>query len=109
MGATVVTQDGTGRALADIRGERCRQMHVEGWTTEHDDGHTQGQMAMAAASYAIGKTHAMGTTHEEAVVRIWPWATSWWKPSDQRRNLVKAGALIVAEIERLDRIAKSEK
>ncbi|GAG33310.1 unnamed protein product, partial [marine sediment metagenome] len=35
---------------------------------------------------------------------IWPWDPSWWKPTDERRNLEKAGALIVAELERLDRL-----
>lgn len=33
----------------------------------------------------------------------------WWKPKDRRRNLVKAGALIVAEIERLDRLASGRR
>lgn len=34
----------------------------------------------------------------------WPWHSSWWKPSDDPiRNLVKAGALIAAEIDRLQR------
>ena len=32
----------------------------------------------------------------------------WWKPTDCRRDLVKAGALILAEIERLDRAALQE-
>lgn len=37
----------------------------------------------------------------------WPWDPSWWKPSpDPIRNLVKAGALIAAEIDRL-RVATS--
>lgn len=33
----------------------------------------------------------------------WPWDDVWWKPKDPRTNLVKAGALILAEIERMDR------
>jgi hypothetical protein len=37
--------------------------------------------------------------------RYWPWEDKWWKPKDRRRDLVRAGALIVAEIERLDRLA----
>lgn len=32
----------------------------------------------------------------------WPWAW-WWKPSTEIRDLVKAGALIAAEIDRLQR------
>lgn len=36
----------------------------------------------------------------------WPWATDWWKPSDDPiTNLVRAGALIAAEIDRLLREA----
>lgn len=36
--------------------------------------------------------------------REWPWDASWWKPSpDPIANLVKAGALIAAEIDRLQR------
>ena len=34
---------------------------------------------------------------------LWPWAASWWKPKNRRRDLVRAAALIVAEIERIDR------
>jgi hypothetical protein len=34
---------------------------------------------------------------------IWPWSPDWWKPRDARRNLERAAALIIAEIERLDR------
>lgn len=40
-----------------------------------------------------------------AIPRQWPftWWLDWWKPTTYRRDLVKAGALILAEIERLDR------
>ena len=31
------------------------------------------------------------------------WSKDWWKPKDKRRDLIRAAALIVAEIERLDR------
>jgi len=36
---------------------------------------------------------------------LWPWSPMWWRPTTQRRDLVKAGALIMAEIERIDRAA----
>ena len=36
---------------------------------------------------------------------MWPWTSEWWKPSTRRRMLVKAAALILSEIERLDRAA----
>ena len=76
--------------------ERERQQDAEGWTDAHDDQHTRGQMACAAACYALGTKWN------------WPggWSGDWWKPSeDRRRNLVKAGALIAAEIDRLDRLS----
>lgn len=83
--------------LGDIERERRRQVEHEGWTLEHDDSHNDGSMALAAAAYAAYFRHTAG--------RLWPWALKWWKPGDHRRNLVKAGALIIAEIERLDRAA----
>lgn len=35
---------------------------------------------------------------------IWPWDEHWWKSTTRRRDLVKAGALVAAEIERIDRL-----
>lgn len=85
-------------ALSDIITERQRQQSVEGWTPEHDDEHTGGELADAAACYAAANKWELGNQ--------WPWAPEWWRPSpDPRRNLVKAGALIAAEIERIDRAA----
>lgn len=91
------------KALLDVFNERQRQINAEGWTPEHDDIHTVGELARAASCYAL-PNH---TTHRnEHVTALWPWGSSWWKPSDDpRRNLVKAAALILAEIERLDRAA----
>ena len=79
--------------------ERFRQISDEGWSLDHDDEHNCGEMADAAACYALGKPW-------EIVKQLWPWAQSWWKPTDKRRNLVKAGALIIAEIERLERVCQ---
>lgn len=86
-------------AIDDIRAERLRQINAEGWTAEHDDEHNNGEMALAAGCYAV-HDHYPGY-----VENMWPWDSTWWKPTpdDRRRELVKAGALIVAEIERLDR------
>lgn len=87
-------------ALADIAAERRRQIEAEGWTPEHDDEHEPRMLAAAGACYAL---HWL-TEGNRPLLSIWPWDSSWWKPSaDPRRNLVKAGALIAAEIERLDR------
>ena len=88
-------------AAGDVIAERRRQVEAEGWTPEHDDTHGTGEMAMAASCYAA----VAGDPSSDSwyVEMVWPWGESWWKPSDARRNLVKAGALILAEIERLDR------
>lgn len=92
------------RAFQDVLAERRRQIGVEGWTPEHDDAHDDGVMAAAAACYAIvDNEQAMECV--EFFDNLWPWSRNWWKPTDRRRNLVKAAALIIAEIERIDRNA----
>lgn len=106
-------------AIADIEAERARQIKQEGWSAEHDDYHTQGEIARAAAAYALGASYLLYDRQrrdflgewwcgEHSPVRkLWPWEWQWFKPTDNRRDLVKAGALIVAEIERIDRAAMS--
>jgi hypothetical protein len=82
------------RVIADVIAERRRQIEVEGWTPEHDDTHERGEIAEAASAWA--------STGQKPVV--WSWAADKaGKP--RRRQLVIAGALILAEIERLDRAA----
>lgn len=92
-------------ALWDIRAERQRQIDEEGWTAEHDDENVDRDMAIAASCYA----YEAGLADEDRGIDNpppdWPWHARWWKPTDRRRDLVKAGALIVAEIERIDRAA----
>ncbi|CPG63269.1 gp38 [Burkholderia pseudomallei] len=87
-------------AARDVLAERRRQVEQEGWTPEHDDAHSTGDMALAAACYAAADNANYPPAEPPD---LWPWDSDWWKPSDERRNLVKAGALIIAEIERLDR------
>ena len=99
-------------AILDVIAERQRQQSVEGWTPEHDDLHDSGELAGAAACYAH-YTNARGWVfptnpgdYQSAdEPDNWPWDRSWWKPTNPRRDLVKAGALILAEIERIDRAA----
>lgn len=85
-------------AILDVIAERQRQQSVEGWTSEHDDAYQNSELADAAACYAIN-AHNQGLS----TPAHWPWASDWWKQSGPRRDLVKAGALILAEIERIDR------
>ena len=90
------------RAIELIAAERIRQVEEENWSEQHDDCHRSDELARAAACYAMPrffrKRVFLGT--------YWPWHSTWWKPTpdDRIRELVKAGALIVAEIERLQRI-----
>ena len=105
----------TPEGWVDVMTERRRQIEAEGWTEGHDDEHTKGEMARAAATYALG---AAVDSPDRAVIdqfgregapyyvhSMWPegWAREWFKPKSRRRDLVKAAALILAEIERLDR------
>jgi hypothetical protein len=104
------------RAASDVLEERKRQVEEEGWTPEHDDEHGDGSLALAAACYASNAATwaAKGTpelrksySHLSLSFR-WPWSPKWWKPKSQRHDLVRAGALILAEIERLDRAQGGE-
>ncbi len=92
-----------GEGLAAIASERTRQIEVEGWSPEHDDEHADCQMAGAAACYAMSAIPHWAK--HEAIRLLWPWSKDWWKPRSHRENLVRAGALIVAEIDRIDRAA----
>lgn len=99
------------QAWLDVQAERRRQITAEGWTPEHDDEHADGQMAQAAGCYAL---HAggIGTDwpdgRQNGAALFWPWDKDSWKPTTPRRDLVKACALALAEIERLDRAGISQ-
>lgn len=114
------------RATLDVLAERRRQVTVEGWTPEYDDQHNDSELAEAAVAYA---SHAASRgwsfadspdeyhndrpfPPEKEVFGYgdvtWPkhWSWDWWKPKDPRRDLVRAAALLIAEIERLDRCSQ---
>lgn len=90
---------------AEIAAERRRQIEVEGWSPEHDDKHNEGEIATAAACYASPLPAYRQSGFRLGYISLWPWDLCWWKPKDRRRDLIRAGALILAEIERLDRQA----
>lgn len=101
-------------ASRDVLAERHRQIEAEGWTPEHDDEHEDETIAAMACFYAMppgarewcAESTGYGATLGEAIL-----PEGWEaKTGDRRRDLVKAGALILAEIERLDRagIGKGE-
>lgn len=114
------------QAWLDVQAERRRQITAEGWTPEHDDEHDSGELAAAGAAYALHAAdhlnpYSQGDGGDEAP-SCWPWhdgiagrgegpektEPAWWKPSTPRRDLVKACALALAEIERLDRACISQ-
>ena len=87
-------------AIADVIAERQRQQSVEGFSAEQDDTYTGGELAGAAISYIVPFD----------AMTYWPadWHDDSFKPTNERRNLVKAAALIIAEIERIDRKSDAE-
>ena len=91
-------EDGWSQAVYDVIEERLGQIHREGFSPSMDDTYTDDQLTWAAVMYALAE-HQQGNPP-----RRWPWDDAWWKPTTRRRNLVKAAALIIAEIERMDRL-----
>ena len=89
--------------IDEIAAERQRQVQKEGWSIKHDDTHTRGELALAAACYAkeAALPAVLPLTTKNGT--LWPWSLEWWKPKTPRRDLIRAAALIIAEIERLDR------
>ncbi len=101
----VAARVGISQAAQDVLAERRRQMDVEGWAPEHDDHHALGDLSLAAALYAVPYNGLLDDSMIAPLHHVLEGTCGWkLKPEpDDRRRLVKAGALIVAEIERLDR------
>ena len=95
-----------------IAQERQRQIDEERYSPQHDARyHHDGQLAKAAACYALpeGYRRLIFLT-PRPLPELWPWGEETWKPTpdDRLRELVKAGALIAAEIDRLQAVQKQE-
>lgn len=111
-----------------IAAERRRQIDKEDWTPEHDDGHDLGELAMAAACYAAPEPVYRMRKGDVVTEPPWVFESAWpWRWDEDRRRkhagggtadpkphakltkarridlLTKAGALIAAEIDRLQR------
>lgn len=104
---------------ASIVRERQRQIAEERWSAEHDDRHTRSELALVACAYALPKSYNLDglmVTPQRLYDLAW-WDQKWFKRSDKFDarpesmipNLVKAGALIAAEIDRLERRLDLEK
>jgi len=84
-----------------IAAERDRQRTDEGYDAKHDARHQGGELRDAAICYIRAKNAKSRQT------RLWPWDGTYWNPKDKLRNLVRAGALLAAEIDRLEQAAKA--
>ena len=98
-------------AIMAVAIERARQVSALGWTPEHDDRHDRDlALPRAAACYALAGTGGNGPfwiTRHQTPQQVWPYRWEW-KPKDRRTNLVRAAALLIAEIERIDRVEEKE-
>ncbi len=108
--ATATSIDSTSKEdhasiLAAIAAERDRQVTEGGYSASYDDEHEGGEIAWAAACYAAtGRVLRWDPgTHE--VDDAYPWGGEVPKGhgKDRVRDLIKAAALCIAEIERLQR------
>jgi hypothetical protein len=92
-----------------IAEERQRQITQEGWDEKNDDGHTCRELLYGAQSYiqSVLAPDSIPESKRRYILSMhWPaqWNPSWFKPTTPIRDLVKAGALIAAEIDRLQRL-----
>lgn len=116
-----------------IAAERQRQVVEESWTADRDDEHTDGELALAAVCYATPSALLVADKRANQIIYSdpWPWEDKWDKRlqyGERRVNpgnvvpdpstytdeenfdlLVKAGALIAAEIDRLHRAKENPK
>jgi hypothetical protein len=107
-----------------IAAERLRQVEVEGYDVIKDDAYVDYELSSAAAAYLLPshdyeETYVDETDDIESIIEkeanptqvnsLWPWQLQYFKPSrisdtgirPSVKDLVKAGALIAAEIDRL--------
>lgn len=87
--------------IEEITKERQRQIETEGYSQLHDDEHEDGSIADAAACYAATSD----------ITDVWPWHPGGNKKQNhsRKRQLVMAGAMILAELERIERAESSHR
>lgn len=94
-----------------IAAERTRQITEEGWDEKHDKEHPPGHLALAGAVYGLDYAFDVMSNHkgsplaDKVIPLLWPWDKKWLKPThdDPIKQLAKAGALIAAEIDKLQK------
>lgn len=87
-----------------IEYERRRQTTDEGWSIEHDDEHVYGELYAAGLHYLVHGMSTLVGADARPAEPPWPFGPEWWKPQTPIRDLVRAGALFLAEVDRLTRI-----
>lgn len=90
------------QAVADVLTERARQIKEKGYSAESDAQYQNGELAQAAACYAL---YASGRQAPRSVF-AWPFQTEAFRPHDKRRALVKGAALMLAALDALDAAAE---
>lgn len=96
------------QAWLDVQAERRRQVEVEGYHGFRDSHYINYELSKAARAYIEVSWHALSGGLPCKKPESWPWMTGF-KWADGRTMLVKACALGLAEIERLDRAASAGK
>ena len=98
------------KAMRDVRAERRRQVNVEGYDADHDARHFDEDLLEAGLCYLWHCTdripaHRYNDLGDggKPIPMSWPWQSSSWKPKDKRRDLVRAGALFLADQENWSR------
>ncbi|MGR6845184.1 hypothetical protein [Acinetobacter baumannii] len=105
------------QAVKDVLNERERQIQIKGWTNEHDDVYSKNGLSRAAVSDPSNVIHRGWTFlakpfwlyQSEDAPEYWPLDDCYWKPKSPRQDLVRAAALLTAEIDRRDREVKAER
>jgi hypothetical protein len=90
-----------------IKEERQRQIAQENWTPAHDDQHDNQQLQRAAEAYLLSANMNTLGFKSFRPPNEWPWDEEDWKPSTPTRDLTKAGALWLAEIDRIKRLGSN--
>lgn len=111
------------KAIEDVVAELRRQVEREHLTQAHANSYASGEFAAAGASYAShaalvlqGKLQGGDDDSPPAIWPfaadgppvIWPLGSADWKPESNRSDLLRAAALLVAEIARMDQVAGTE-
>ncbi len=97
-------------AEVEVLNERQRQIDSEGYDERHDSRHYPDQLAMAAVAYLLAdEEYSFPDNGDSYSGRFWPWGYLSFKPKDKRRNIVRAAALLIAELDKMDNDAEAEK